>query len=155
VQPVGPATSDVSPRFCSWSNFHLRTLGASAIHTAAWHRDLAVARFLLEAGQGPDTGDDGGMTPAMVAILRLNLLTMRCVFHDGEAVRRNLVEDVRGSRSCRSPDLPAVVERDDPFLTVPVLWVWCSCLKVPRGYRRAASTGDRSARPAASLRRGC
>jgi hypothetical protein len=52
-------------------------------------------RFLLEAGQPPDTGDDGDVTPVMMAILRLNTAAMRCVC---EAVRRTIVEDMS---SCR------------------------------------------------------
>lgn len=51
--------------------------------------------FLLELGQDPNAADDSGMTAIMVAILHLNLLTMRCVFRGGEAVRRNTVVDVR------------------------------------------------------------
>uniref|UniRef100_H3GP19 Uncharacterized protein n=1 Tax=Phytophthora ramorum TaxID=164328 RepID=H3GP19_PHYRM len=89
-------------RFCSWSDFHLRTLGASALHTAAWEGNLEIMQFVLEAGQHPDTrDDDDGMTPMMVAILRLNLMTMRCVFHHGQAVRRNLVVDCRAEEDER------------------------------------------------------
>lgn len=51
-------------------------------------------QFLLECGQDPDSGDNSGLTPAMVVILRLNLLVTRCVFRDGQAVRRSLVVDV-------------------------------------------------------------
>ncbi|EGZ23204.1 hypothetical protein PHYSODRAFT_295708 [Phytophthora sojae] len=93
-RPVGP--SDSTPRqarFCSWDGFHLPTVGASALHTAAWRGELAVVQFLLECGQDPDSGDNSGLTPAMVVILRLNLLVTRCVFRDGQAVRRSLVVD--------------------------------------------------------------
>ncbi|POM59136.1 Hypothetical protein PHPALM_36123, partial [Phytophthora palmivora] len=83
-----------SPSSCSWSDFGLNTLGASALHTSAWEGQLDIMEFLLESGQGPDTGDDNGLTPMMMAIMRLNLMTMRCVFRDGVAVRRNLVVDV-------------------------------------------------------------
>lgn len=41
------------------------------------------------------------MTAIMVAILRLNLMTMRCVYRDGEAVRRNTVVDVSGATTKR------------------------------------------------------
>ncbi|KAK1938749.1 Ankyrin-3 [Phytophthora citrophthora] len=96
---VRPLVSDSRARrqakFCSWGSFHLDTIGASAIHTAAWEGSLDIMRFLLESGQDPDVGDDSGLTPIMVAILRLNLMTMRCVFRDGVAVRRNTVIDCR------------------------------------------------------------
>ncbi|KAF1779705.1 Ankyrin repeat-containing domain [Phytophthora cactorum] len=72
---VGSATSDSLPerqaRFCSWNGFHLRSLG--------------ILEFLLESGQSPDESDDSGVTAIMVTILRLNLMTMRCVLRDGEA----------------------------------------------------------------------
>ncbi|ETK84346.1 hypothetical protein F441_10864 [Phytophthora nicotianae CJ01A1] len=82
-------------RFCSWSGFHLRTIGASALHTATWAESLGILEFLLEFGQNPDEGDDSGVTAVMVAILRLNLVTMRCVLRNGEAVRRTTVVDCR------------------------------------------------------------
>jgi len=98
---VGHAASDSTSqrqaRFCSWGDFHLR---ASALHTASWGGSLEILQFLLESGQDPDAADDSGMTAMMVAILRLNLMTMRCVFRDGEAVRRNTVVDVRARGSC-------------------------------------------------------
>jgi len=103
-QHVGHAASDSTSqrqaRFCSWGDFHLRSLGASALHTASWGGSLEILQFLLESGQDPDAADDSGMTAMMVAILRLNLMTMRCVFRDGEAVRRNTVVDVRARGSC-------------------------------------------------------
>ncbi|EGZ23200.1 hypothetical protein PHYSODRAFT_324431 [Phytophthora sojae] len=96
---VGHAKSDSlsqrQARFCSWGDFHLRTIGASALHTASWGGNLGIIEFLLESGQDPNAADDSGMTAIMVAILRLNLMTMRCVYRDGEAVRRNTVVDCR------------------------------------------------------------
>ncbi|KAE9066191.1 hypothetical protein PF005_g27076 [Phytophthora fragariae] len=96
---VGHAKSDSlsqrQARFCSWGDFHLRTIGASALHTASWGGNVAIVEFLLESGQDPNASDDSGMTAIMVAILRLNLMTMRCVFRGGEAVRRNTVVDCR------------------------------------------------------------
>ncbi|KAH7485626.1 hypothetical protein PRIC1_004924 [Phytophthora ramorum] len=82
-------------RFCSWENFHLTTLGASALHTAAWEGSLGIVELVLEAGQDPDTRDDGGLTPMMVAMLRHNVIVTRCVFQNGQAVRRNAVVDCR------------------------------------------------------------
>lgn len=52
--------------------------------------------MLLEAGQDPDTRNHGGRTPSMVALLRYNVVVMRCGFRNNQAVRRNIVEDVRG-----------------------------------------------------------
>ncbi|GMF45707.1 unnamed protein product [Phytophthora fragariaefolia] len=99
-QQVGHAKSDSptqrQPRFCSWRGFHLRTIGSSALHTASWGGNLAIVELLLKSGQNPNAGDESGMTAMMVAILRLNLMTMRCVLRDGEAVRRNIVVDVKG-----------------------------------------------------------
>ncbi|KAE8952416.1 hypothetical protein PR002_g32683 [Phytophthora rubi] len=100
MKSVGPSDSAQRPaRFCSWDGFHLGTIGASALHTAAWRGELAVVQFLLECGQDPDSGDNSGLTPAMAVILRLNLLVTRCVFRDGQAVRRNLVVDCRDELS--------------------------------------------------------
>ncbi|KAL3656676.1 hypothetical protein V7S43_018455 [Phytophthora oleae] len=93
--PASDSTAQRQAKFCSWGTFHLRTIGASALHTAAWEGSLNIMRFLLESGQNPDVGDDSGLTPIMVAILRLNLMTMRCAFRDGVAVRRNTVVDCR------------------------------------------------------------
>ncbi|KAG6613606.1 uncharacterized protein IUM83_04524 [Phytophthora cinnamomi] len=96
---VGRAKSDSlsqrQAKFCSWGDFHLRTIGASALHTASWGGNLGIVEFLLESGQDPNVGDDSSMTAMMVAILRLNLMTMRCVFRDGVAARRNTVVDCR------------------------------------------------------------
>ncbi|KAE8996685.1 hypothetical protein PR002_g19258 [Phytophthora rubi] len=100
MKSVGPSDSAQRPaRLCSWDGFHLRTIGASGLHTAAWRGELAVVEFLLECGQDPDSGDNSGLTPAMAVILRLNLLVTRCVFRDGQAVRRNLVVDCRDELS--------------------------------------------------------
>ncbi|KAG6613619.1 uncharacterized protein IUM83_04520 [Phytophthora cinnamomi] len=95
--------------FCSWDSFHLPTIGASALHTAAWKGYLAIVQFLLECGQDPDSGDGSGLTPAMMAILRLNLLATRCVFRDGQAVRRNLVVDCRAEVNEQLQQVLAVI----------------------------------------------
>ncbi|KAJ8519164.1 hypothetical protein ON010_g18110 [Phytophthora cinnamomi] len=91
------ATTDSAPRarqqFCSWKGFHLSTIGASTLLTATWEGDLGIVELLLEAGQDPDTRDNGGLTPIMVALLRYNVVVMRCVFRNGQAVRRNIVVD--------------------------------------------------------------
>ncbi|ETL90937.1 hypothetical protein L917_10474, partial [Phytophthora nicotianae] len=78
-----------------WGGFCLSTLGASALHTATWKVDSVVMEFLLELGQHPDPRDDNGLTPMMVTILRLSIMTTRCVFRGGQAVRRNLIVDCR------------------------------------------------------------
>lgn len=96
--------------FCSWDSFCLNTLGASALHTAAWKGDLAVLTFLLESGQQPDSGNEGGMTAMMVAILRLSLMTSRCVFRGGQAVQRNLVVDCRKEENEQVKQVVAVVQ---------------------------------------------
>lgn len=64
------------------------------MHTATWEGSLGIVELLLEAGQDPDTPDERGLTPIMVALLRYNVVVMRCVFRNGQAVRRNIVEDV-------------------------------------------------------------
>lgn len=46
----------------------------------------------MEVGQNPDTPGNGDATPIMVTILRLTLMTMRCMIRDGEAIKRS---DVR------------------------------------------------------------
>ncbi|KAE8981603.1 hypothetical protein PF010_g22573 [Phytophthora fragariae] len=113
-QQVGHDTSDSESqrlaRFCSWGDFHLHTIGASALHTAAWGGELDIVEFLLELGQDPNAADDSGMTAIMVAILHLNLLTMRCVFRGGEAVRRNTVVDCREEQGERVRLVLAVIK---------------------------------------------
>ncbi|RLN58073.1 hypothetical protein BBP00_00007192 [Phytophthora kernoviae] len=111
---VGPATLDSTAMrqasICTWKGFHLRTLGASALHTAAWEGNVDIMQFLLESDQNPDAGDDSAITPMMVAILRLNVMTMRCVFVNGEAVRRNLVVDCRDEEDERRDKVIAVIK---------------------------------------------
>ncbi|EGZ23201.1 hypothetical protein PHYSODRAFT_295704 [Phytophthora sojae] len=113
-QQVGDAALDSESqrqaRFCSWGDFHLHTIGASALHTAAWGGKLDIVQFLLDSGQDPNAADDSGMTAMMVAILHLNLLTMRCVFRDGEAVRRNTVVDCREEQEERVQLVLAVIK---------------------------------------------
>lgn len=91
-----PGDSDWSRSsgFCSWDGFHLRTIGASALHTATWHGDNKIVEYLLEEGQDPDTEDDTGMSAIMLAIMHHNLQATRCVFRDRVAIQRNLVTDV-------------------------------------------------------------
>ncbi|KAG3149663.1 hypothetical protein PI124_g11426 [Phytophthora idaei] len=97
-------------RFCSWEYFHLPTIGASALLTAAWDGSAEIIEQLLDAGQDPDTNDNGGMTAMMVAILRFNVVVMRCVFRNGEAIRRNLVVDCREEESQLLQRILAVLE---------------------------------------------
>ncbi|KAK1928514.1 E3 ubiquitin-protein ligase mib1 [Phytophthora citrophthora] len=103
---VGPTR----PQFCSWESFHLRTIGASALLTSAWDGCAEIVELLLETGQDPDTSDDGGLTAMMVAIMRYNIVAMRCVFRNGEAVRRNLVVDCREEEIHLLKRVLAVVE---------------------------------------------
>ncbi|KAG6945365.1 hypothetical protein JG688_00016585 [Phytophthora aleatoria] len=58
-------------------------------------RGVEVMEFLLESVHHADSGDDSGLTPMMVAILRPSIMTTRCVFRKGQAVGRNLVVDCR------------------------------------------------------------
>ncbi|KAL3656687.1 hypothetical protein V7S43_018467 [Phytophthora oleae] len=97
-------------QFCSWEYFHLCTIGASALLTAAWDGCAEIVELLLEAGQDPNTSDDGGLTAMMVAILRYNVVAMRCVFRNGEAVRRNLVVDCREEETQLLKRVLAVVD---------------------------------------------
>ncbi|EEY70181.1 uncharacterized protein PITG_18936 [Phytophthora infestans T30-4] len=84
-----------SPGFCSWDGFHLRTVGASALHTATWHSDNKIVQYLLEEGQDPDTEDESGMTAIVLAIMHHNLQATRCVYRERVAIQRNLAMDVR------------------------------------------------------------
>ncbi|RLN97734.1 hypothetical protein BBJ28_00025615, partial [Nothophytophthora sp. Chile5] len=93
-----------------WEHFHLDTLGASALHTAAWDGSVSVVEFLLLAGQSPDSAGNGGLTPIMLAIMRHNVVTMRCVFRDGLAVRRNLVVDCREVEDVRLNSVLAIIQ---------------------------------------------
>ncbi|EGZ23219.1 hypothetical protein PHYSODRAFT_344401 [Phytophthora sojae] len=97
-------------QFCSWESFHLSTSGASTLLTAAWGHSLDVVEMLLEAGQDPDTRNHGGRTPSMVALLRYNVVVMRCGFRNNQAVRRNIVEDCRHEDSDLARDNVAVTK---------------------------------------------
>ncbi|KAG2502681.1 hypothetical protein BBO99_00009818 [Phytophthora kernoviae] len=114
VSNTGTSASVPAParsRFCSWESFHLSTVGASALHTAAWEGTHEIVGFLLEAGQDPDTSDDGGLTAMMVSLLRYNLVVMRCVFRNSAvAVRRNVVVDCREAERQLQNQVLAVVE---------------------------------------------
>lgn len=94
-QTAATRSANSSAKTSNWEGFRLGSVGASALHAAAWDGSVEVARYLLEAGQHPDTRDEWGMTPAMVAIMRLYLVTMRSVFRGRRAFPRNLVVDVR------------------------------------------------------------
>ncbi|RLN92085.1 hypothetical protein BBJ28_00022364 [Nothophytophthora sp. Chile5] len=105
--------ADPLPPTPSMADVHAAWLAAGARADVAAMRDLrrqhpdwldlrrvkvvSVGRkarpFLLEAGQSADTGDDSGMTPLMTAVTHFNLVTMRCVFRNNVAVRRNTVMD--------------------------------------------------------------
>ncbi|KAG3069489.1 hypothetical protein PI124_g21500 [Phytophthora idaei] len=87
--------SSLPAGFCTWDGFHLSTIGASALHTATWHRDDKIVRYLLEEGQDPDTPDKSGMTAIMLTIMHHNLQATRCIFRDRIAIQRNLVVDCR------------------------------------------------------------
>ncbi|OWZ15543.1 hypothetical protein PHMEG_00010796 [Phytophthora megakarya] len=95
VRAMSDSDTPTHTRFCSWDYFHLPTIGASALLTAAWDGCVEIVELLLEAGQDPDTKDEGGLTSMMVAILRYNVVAMRCVFRNSEAIRRSLVVDCR------------------------------------------------------------
>ncbi|KAL3656677.1 hypothetical protein V7S43_018456 [Phytophthora oleae] len=99
------------PRSCSWTEFHLQTIGASAIHTAACDGDIGILQFLLEAGQSPNTpGKNDDMTPIMVAIMRFTLTTMRCMIRNGEAIKRNILFDCRKEEEEQRKNLIAVID---------------------------------------------
>uniref|UniRef100_H3H1X7 Uncharacterized protein n=1 Tax=Phytophthora ramorum TaxID=164328 RepID=H3H1X7_PHYRM len=70
---------------------------------------LDLQRFLLEEGQNPDTGDEAAVTPIMVAILRLTIMTMRCVIRGGEAIRRNILVDCREEEDEQQKQVVAVI----------------------------------------------
>ncbi|EGZ23203.1 hypothetical protein PHYSODRAFT_410639, partial [Phytophthora sojae] len=76
LQRVRKAPAEPRSRFCSWNEFHLHTIGASALHAAVWDGSLGIIQFLLEESQSPDSADDSGVTPMMLVIMRLNLITM-------------------------------------------------------------------------------
>ncbi|KAG7380367.1 hypothetical protein PHYBOEH_011478 [Phytophthora boehmeriae] len=107
----GAAPAPARSQFCSWESFHLSTIGASALHTAAWDSSHEIVQFLLEAGQDPDTSDSGGLTTMMVPLLRYNLVAMRCVFQNSAVtVRRNVVVDCREEESRLQKQVLAVIE---------------------------------------------
>lgn len=142
----GTGASPRSPTtFCDWEQFYLATIGASALHAAAWEGHAAILQYLLEAGQSPDARDDRGMTVLVVTLLRHSVQAMRAVFMGQAIVQLNTVVDVRNPRcrmqraSNRSADAlaPCLVPRP-----------------VPRGGRAATGAHHGCVRPAGAPWRG-
>ncbi|KAF4043218.1 Ankyrin repeat [Phytophthora infestans] len=99
-----------SPGFCSWDGFHLRTVGASALHTATWHGDNKIVQYLLEEGQDPKTEDESGMTAIVLAIMHHNLQATRCVYRERVAIQRNLVMDCREEDDLRTRHTVSLIQ---------------------------------------------
>ncbi|KAF4316944.1 hypothetical protein BBO99_00007336 [Phytophthora kernoviae] len=81
--------------FCDWDRFHLPTVGASALHAAAWDGSYAVLEFLLKEGQKVDARGGQGVTVLMDTLLRHNVQALRAVFQGSAVVQLNTVVDCR------------------------------------------------------------
>ncbi|KAG7396781.1 hypothetical protein PHYBOEH_001810 [Phytophthora boehmeriae] len=81
--------------FCDWDRFHLSTVGASALHAAAWDGSYAVLEFLLKEGQKVDERGGQGVTALMATLLRHNVQALRAVFQGSAVVQLNTVVDCR------------------------------------------------------------
>lgn len=81
--------------FCDWESFHLPTVGASALHAAAWDGNYAVLEFLLKEGQKVDTKGGQGLTVLMATLMRHNVQALRAVFQGSSIVQLNKVVDCR------------------------------------------------------------
>ncbi|GMF29564.1 unnamed protein product [Phytophthora lilii] len=86
---------DESPSFCDWEKFHLSTVGASALHAAAWDGSYEVLEFLLKEGQQVDERGRRGVTALMATLMRHNVQALRAVFQGSAVVQLNTVVDCR------------------------------------------------------------
>ncbi|KAH7485659.1 hypothetical protein PRIC2_004813 [Phytophthora ramorum] len=86
---------DEAPSFCDWDKFHLPTVGASALHAAAWDGAYQVLEFLLQAGQQVDERGRRGVTALMATLMRHNVQALRAVFQGSAVVQLNTVMDCR------------------------------------------------------------
>ncbi|KAG7381098.1 hypothetical protein PHYPSEUDO_006474 [Phytophthora pseudosyringae] len=81
--------------FCDWDKFHLPTVGASALHAAAWDGNYDVLEFLLREGQQVDERGRRGVTALMATLMRHNVQALRAVFQGTAVVQLNTVVDCR------------------------------------------------------------
>ncbi|KAG6623107.1 DNA polymerase [Phytophthora cinnamomi] len=86
---------DEAPSFCDWEKFHLPTVGASALHAAAWDGEYEVLEFLLKEGQQVDERGRRGVTALMATLMRHNVQALRAVFQGTAVVQLNTVVDCR------------------------------------------------------------
>ena len=91
---------DEAPSFCDWEKFYLPTVGASALHAAAWDGNYGVLEFLLREGQQVDKRGRRGVTVLMATLMRHNVQALRAVFQGSAVVQLNTVTDVSGVRYC-------------------------------------------------------
>ncbi|OWZ21445.1 hypothetical protein PHMEG_0004024 [Phytophthora megakarya] len=87
--------SDEVTSFCDWDKFHLPTVGASALHAAAWDGNYEVLEFLLKEGQQVDERGRHGVTALMATLMRHNVQALRAVFQGTAVVQLNTVVDCR------------------------------------------------------------
>ncbi|TDH73693.1 hypothetical protein CCR75_007562 [Bremia lactucae] len=87
--------------FCDWDKFHLPTVGASALHAAAWDGSDQVLKYLLEEGQPVDDRGRHGVTALMVTLLRHNVQALRAIFQGTAVVQLNTVVDCREEDALR------------------------------------------------------
>jgi ankyrin repeat protein len=72
----------------------LPTVGASALHAAAWDGNYDVLEFLLTEGQPVDERGRRGVTALMATLMRHNVQALRAVFQGRAVVQLNTVMDV-------------------------------------------------------------
>ncbi|CAH0492357.1 unnamed protein product [Peronospora farinosa] len=95
LNPKYADVGDEAPSFCDWEKFHLPTIGASALHAAAWDGNYDVLEFLLKEGQQVDERGRRGVTALMATLMRHNVQALRAVFQGSAVVQLNTVTDCR------------------------------------------------------------
>ncbi|ETN07699.1 hypothetical protein PPTG_13034 [Phytophthora nicotianae INRA-310] len=108
--PKNVDDSDEATSFCDWDKFHLSTVGASALHAAAWDGNHDVLEFLLKEGQQVDERGRRGVTALMATLMRHNVQALRAVFQGTAVVQLNTVVDCRKEDAARLNHTLSVVK---------------------------------------------
>ncbi|EEY63168.1 uncharacterized protein PITG_15387 [Phytophthora infestans T30-4] len=103
-------TRDEATSFCDWDKFHLPTVGASALHAAAWDGNYDVLEFLLKEGQQVDERGRRGVTALMATLMRHSVQALRAVFQGTAVVQLNTVMDCRKEDAARLDHTLSVVK---------------------------------------------
>lgn len=110
LSPKHVEDSEEATSFCDWDRFHLATVGASALHAAAWDGNYDVMELLLKEGQQVDERGRRGVTALMATLMRHNVQALRAVFQGTAVVQLNTVVDCRKEDEARLNHTLSVVK---------------------------------------------